>query len=181
MPVDHERIGPEKDAAAAVQLWQFVRRQGMDQRRFLQLFSVGGAAAVLAACIGPGGRRATPAASEAGGTAPWFKDTTPFIVHDDGKSLEARLENMEGLITPSRFFFVRNNSVSLDVDVAGWRLSVAGDAITNPLELSYDDIRKLPGHTLVSYLECAGNQRAMFDLVKGQAAAGTQWKTGGCE
>ena len=121
----------------------------------------------------------TPAASETGDAKAWFKDTTPFVVHDDGKSLEARLENMEGLITPNHLFFVRNNSVSLGMDVANWRLSVEGDAVTTPLELSYDDIRNLPRRTLVSYLECAGNQRAMFDLVKGRAATGTQWKTGG--
>ena len=179
MPVEHERGGPEKVAAEAARLWPLARGRGMDQRQFLQLLAAGGAAAVLAACTGPGGRRATPAASEAGDAKAWFKDTTPFVVHDDGKSLEARLENMEGLITPSHLFFVRNNSVSLDVDVANWRLSITGDAVTNPLELNYEDIRKLPRRTLISYLECAGNQRAMFDLVKGRAAAGTQWKTGG--
>ena len=179
MPLEHEPVGPQKGAAEAARLWRIVRRQGMDQRRFLQLFSFGSAAAVLAACTGLGGRRVTPAASETGDAKAWFKDTTPFVVHDDGKSLEARLENMEGLITPNHLFFVRNNSVSLDVDVADWRLSVTGDAIANPLELTYDDIRKLPRRTLISYLECAGNQRAMFDLVKGRAAAGTQWKTGG--
>ena len=48
---------------------------------------------------------------------PWFKDPAPFIEHD-GKSLEARLESMQGLITPNRLFFVRNNSVSLDLDVS---------------------------------------------------------------
>ncbi len=178
MPVDHQRSGSEM-AADTARLWRLARGRGMDQRRFLQLLAAGGAAAVLAACTGPVGRRATPAASETGAAAAWFKDTTPFIVHDDGKSLEARLEQMDGFITPNHLFFVRNNSVSLDVDVANWRLSVTGDAVTNPLELSYDDIRKLPRRTLVAYLECAGNQRAMFDLVQGQAAAGTQWKTGG--
>ena len=39
-------------------------------------------------------------------------------------------------------------------------------------------IRNLPNHALTSYLECAGNHRAMFDLVKGQPASGTQWMTG---
>ena len=180
MPGDHQRSGPDNDAAADMaRLWPLARGRGMDQRRFLQLLAAGGAAAVLAACTGPGGRRATPAASETGDAKAWFKDTAPFIVHDDGKSLEARLENMEGLITPNHLFFVRNNSVSLDVDVANWRLSVTGDAVTHPLELTYDDIRKLPSRTLVAYLECAGNQRAMFDLVQGQAATGTQWQTGG--
>ena len=54
-----------------------------------------------------------------------------------------------------------------------------GDAIDRPLELSYEEIRKMPSRTLVSYLECGGNQRAMFDLVNGRAAKGDQWKTGG--
>ena len=115
----------------------------------------------------------------AGESAAWFKNTAPFIVHDDGKSLEARLELMRGLITPQRLFFVRNNSVSIDVDAARWRLSVEGDAVQRPRELSYADLLGMPSRTLVSYLECAGNQRAMFDLVKGRAAGGTQWGPGG--
>ena len=32
----------------------------------------------------------------------------------DGKGLDARLENLHGLITSNRLFFVRNNSVSLN-------------------------------------------------------------------
>ena len=157
----------------------------MGRRRFLQALAAGGASAVLSACGERGEAGTAAAAVDAGSgatSAPaqaWLKDTTPFIVHDDGKSLEARLENIQGLITPVRYFFVRNNSVSLDVDVESWRLSIEGDAVTNPIQLSYDDIRKMPSRTLVSYLECAGNHRAMFDLVKGQKAKGTQWKTGG--
>ena len=157
-------------AVGVARLWRVARQHGMDRRRFLQALTAGGAAAVLAAC-----GEAAPWTAP-----PWFKDTTPFIVHDDGKSLEARLELMhEEPITPTRQFFVRNNSVSLDVDVENWRLSIEGDAVTNPIQLTYDDIRKMPSHRLVSYLECAGNHRAMFDLVKGQKATGTQWKTGG--
>ena len=109
--------------------------------------------------------------------SPWFKETAPFIQRDD-KGLEARLENMQGVITPRHLFFVRNNSVSVDLDASDWRLSVEGDAIAEPTQLSYDQIRNLPSRTLVSYLECAGNHRAMFDIVKGSAAEGTQWMTG---
>jgi DMSO/TMAO reductase YedYZ molybdopterin-dependent catalytic subunit len=123
----------------------------------------------------PDGMPAPGAAAAPG----WFKDTAPFIAHDDGKSLEARLEHMRGLITPRRLFFVRNNSVSLDLDAARWRLSVEGDAVERPRELSYADLLDMPSRTLVSYLECAGNQRAMFDIVTGRAAGGTQWGTGG--
>ena len=85
---------------------------------------------------------------------------------------------MQGVITPNRLFFVRNNSASIDVDANSWRLTVEGDAVARPLELSLQDIRGMASRTLVSYLECAGNHRAMFNLVNGQEAQGTQWERG---
>jgi len=145
----------------------------------------GGAAAVLAACgtdhsaDGPRNLAAEPTLSPESGGGAWFKDPSSLFAHHDGKSLEARLENTRGLITSNKHFFVRNNSTSLDLDASGWRLSVEGDAIDRPLELTYDDILALPSRVLMCYLECAGNHRAMFDLVQGRAASGTQWMTGG--
>ena len=44
--------------------------------------------------------------------------------------------------------------------------------------MTYAEIRSLPSRTLTSYLECAGNHRAMFNLMNGQEASGTQWMTG---
>ena len=155
------------------------------RRRFLRALSAGGAVAVLTACGDTSNAEETPAAGPVADesakpqASAWFKDTTPFIVHDDGKSLETRLENMDALITPNRFFFVRNNSVSLEVDPDTWRLSIEGDAVSNPRTFTCDDIRTLPSRTLVCYLECAGNHRAMFGLVQGRQSTGTQWMTGG--
>ena len=163
-------------------LWHFVSARGMDRRRFLKLMVAGGAAAVLAACgidVSVETSTSTPSATVSGANpfAPFFKDPAPFIERD-GKGLEARLENMQGLITPNPHFFVRNNSVSIGLDAAGWRLSVEGDAVSEPMALTYDDVRSLPSRTLVSYLECAGNHRAMFNLLNGQETSGTQWMTG---
>ena len=110
--------------------------------------------------------------------APWFKDSTPFIEHE-GKILETRLEHMQGFLTPLPYFFVRNASSSVAVDAAGWRLRIEGDAVRRPLELSYEEILQMPARTVYAYLECAGNQRAMFELVKGQPTPGNPWKTGG--
>ena len=173
------RVGQGRKSEGKGEFWRYARERGMSRRRFLQLLSAGGTAAVLASCAGLPLPAATPTAAEEGGAeAPLFyKDPAPFTDHGEG-NLEARLENMEGLITPSRFFFVRNNAASLDVDAADWRLSIEGDAVANPLELTYDDILDMPSRTFISYLECAGNHRAMFDLVKGQTAKGTQWGTG---
>ena len=155
--------------------------RGISRRRFLQLLSVGGAAAVLAACFDdrlPGTSEPTPSSTAIGQTEPprWYKDPTPFIQRSG--SLEARLENLQEVMTPNKLFFVRNNSTSMDVDATTWRLSVEGDAVSSPMELSYTDIQNMPSSTLVCYLECAGNHRAMFNIVNGQKADGTQWERG---
>ena len=150
-------------------LWRLASTRGLSRRRFLGLLAAGGAAAVLAACFG----------EDEGSESPGLhKDPGPFIAHGQA-GLESRLELMDGVITPNRLFFVRNNSPeSPEVDAGAWRLTVEGDAIDRPLELSYDELRRLPARTLVSYFECAGNHRVMFGRLQGRAAKGTQWGRG---
>ena len=113
------RLGQEDN-----RLWQFAKARGMSRRRFLQLMLLGGSAAVIAACSDVGdlgtdadGSELRPERLSAAESLPFFKDAAPFILHED-KGLEARLENMRGVITPNKFFFVRNNSVSLDLEVS---------------------------------------------------------------
>ena len=160
-------------------LWRMADRRGLSRRRFLSLLLAGGTAAVLAACgdeipaVGDGLRDQT----EVGEMKTVFKDPTPFI--RQGRSgLEARLELMPGLITPSELFFVRNNSNSVDLSVDDWSLTIEGDAVGRSLRLSYEEIMELPGRAMVSYLECAGNQRVMFDRLQGRPAPGEQWGRG---
>ncbi len=181
-----KEISPEPSAdhwrSNGEPLWEFASARGIGRRRFLKLMMAGGAAAVLAACgvdVSVETTTSTPEAAVSGSNpyAPFFKDPAPFIERD-GKGLETRLEDLQGLITPNSRFFVRNNSVSIDLDATGWRLSVEGDAVSEPLDLSYDDIRSLPSRTLISYLECAGNHRAMFNLLNGRETSGTQWTRG---
>ena len=151
-------------------------RLGMSRRGFLRTLAAGGTVAALSACTEfDAAMLPAPAASDT--ALPYFKDPTPFRVHPGG-GLETRLEGLQEVLTPTRLFFVRNNGASPDQGVDDWRLLVEGDAVSSPLELSYRDIRAMPGRTLVSYLECAGNHRAMFDLVQGRPAQGTQWMTG---
>jgi DMSO/TMAO reductase YedYZ molybdopterin-dependent catalytic subunit len=178
---NHEDVSTVKTLEAPEE----VLKEGMGRRRFLQLLSAGGAAAVLTACNNSEAPPppAAPAVEEEQQeeeeeAPPWFKDPAPFIEHG-GKNLEARLENMGGFLTPNELFFVRNNSVSLELDAASWKLSIEGDAVESPLELTYEQILNLPSRTVFSYIECGGNQRGFFEKVMGQAAKGTQWGTGG--
>lgn len=159
-------------------LWRLAGRAGISRRRFLSLLLAGGTAAVLAAC----GDEIPEwsADSQRAETAEFplvFKDSTPFIDHGEA-GLESRLELQSGLITPNELFFVRNNSRSVDLALAGWSLRIEGDAVEQATELSFDDILRLPQRTITAYLECAGNHRVMFDLLQGRAAKGTQWGRG---
>ena len=108
----------------------------------------------------------------------FFKDIEPFIVHPGG-ALESRLELQSGLITPNRLFYVLHNGErAADVDASTWRLRVEGDAVERPLTVTYEDIRGMPRRSLTCYLECAGNHRAMFDLLGGRRAGSPPWGTG---
>ena len=157
-------------------LWRSCERRGVDRRTFFRFLAAGGAGAFFAACT------AAPDASIEGDPVElpgnWFKDPSPFIVHGN-RNLETRLSNLDTLMTPHELFFVRNNSRSIEIDAATWRLTVEGTGVGQPLELSYDDLRAMPHRSVPSYLECGGNHRAFFDLVMGRVASGTQWMTGG--
>ena len=178
--MSRERRLPAPSSAAARQivdrLWDSCRGRGLDRRAFLRLLAAGGAGSYLAACAGAADG---PLAGGAA-TVPdnWFKDPSPFIVHGN-RNLETRLSSLDSLMTPNELFFVRNNSPTLELDPADWSLVVGGDGVEHTVRLDYADLQAMPRRSVSCYLECGGNQRAMFEIVTGRAATGTQWMTGG--
>ena len=173
-----ERPDPTTTSGAELieRLWRSCRRRGLDRRSFLQIMLASGAAST--ACgVGSDSQQQQGADGAAAATPPLFKDTSRFVLHGN-HNLEARLEQMGGFITPNELFFVRDNSRSIEVDAETYRLQVKGDAVSTPLVLSHEEILRLPSRSVFSTIECGGNHRAFFDLVKGQTASGTQWKTG---
>jgi len=110
-------------------------------------------------------------------TGPFVKDPQPFIRH--GNNLETRLELLTSYLTPNKLFFVRNSGRTPRLTAAGYRLRVEGDAISRPLELSYDELRELPSRTTIAYLDCAGNGRVFFAELMQRTTPGAQWGTGG--
>ena len=154
-------------------LIQRAQRDGISRRDLMKIFVVGGLGAVFAACERP----PTPSGASGAVDVPWVKDPAPFIEHPT--NLETRLELLDGVITPNELFFVRNHAPTPLIDAAEYRLSVEGDAIDEPVELTMDDLRTLPSEPVTAYLECGGNWRGFWGSVVGQAAAGGQWGTGG--
>ncbi|MGB1251758.1 MAG: molybdopterin-dependent oxidoreductase [Candidatus Promineifilaceae bacterium] len=106
--------------------------------------------------------------------------------HRRADSLETKPELLTDFITPNEQFFVCKATNSPMVDLATFTLKVRGDGIGRPLALSYEALLKLPSYTVISYLECAGNHRDLFDRIMNRPVAQsedgfgmTKWVTGG--
>jgi DMSO/TMAO reductase YedYZ molybdopterin-dependent catalytic subunit len=76
-------------------------------------------------------------------------------------------------ITPLERFYLRNHFDVPEVDLAAWRLRVAG-AVETPLALSLADLERLPQVSVEAVLQCAGNGRALFT----PRVPGVQWRYG---
>lgn len=94
------------------------------------------------------------------------KDVSGFV--ELAGSLEAPLYEQTGFLTPNERFFVCNAGDTPRVDLGSWRLTVNGDGVRGPLELSHDDLSRMTQCTVPALLECAGNHRMLFNLVLGQ-------------
>ena len=90
--------------------------------------------------------------------------------------LETPMRDFERAITPNDAFYVRYHlsGVPTHVDLATWRLRVAGQ-VERPLELSLDDLKsKFPPTRLVAVNQCSGNSRGRFE----PRVFGGQWGDG---
>jgi DMSO/TMAO reductase YedYZ molybdopterin-dependent catalytic subunit len=92
---------------------------------------------------------------------------------------ETPVENFRGAITANDTFFVRYHLSEIpEVDAAKWRLTVSGDGAASSLELTLDDLQKLPASEVVAVNQCSGNRRGLFQ----PHVAGVEWGYGamGC-
>lgn len=98
-----------------------------------------------------------------------------IVRNDWPEHWETSLAALDGKFhTPARVLFVRSHMPVPDVDPRTWRLAVTG-LVERPLELSLDDLRRLPVTTKDVTLECAGNGRGLYALPN---TSGTQWGRG---
>lgn len=81
-------------------------------------------------------------------------------------------------VTPTERHFVRNNSAvpqrAEDRDPKGWKLKIDGE-VNRTLELSLDDLKKMPSVSLPLLIECGGDGRSLFE----PHVRGTPWGRGG--
>jgi DMSO/TMAO reductase YedYZ molybdopterin-dependent catalytic subunit len=98
------------------------------------------------------------------------------------RNLEFPVSQLKDAIVPNEQFFVRSHFALPSVDVKTWKLKIEG-AVEKPIELSYEDLMKLPAKSLIATIECAGNGRVHLSppvpgLQWGQGAVGNAEWTG---
>jgi len=76
-----------------------------------------------------------------------------------GRNHAMPLEALRDDVTPPGLHYLLTHYDMPAVDAASWRLGVSGK-VAEPVELTLDELRSLPRHTVRVTLECAGNGRA---------------------
>jgi DMSO/TMAO reductase YedYZ molybdopterin-dependent catalytic subunit len=96
-----------------------------------------------------------------------------IIRQKEPTNLEMPFDQLDSYLTPTELFYIRSHFPAPRIDVAGYQLRIDG-AVSNPLALSYKELREMPSETRIATLECAGNGRVF--LVP--QVRGAQWELG---
>jgi DMSO/TMAO reductase YedYZ molybdopterin-dependent catalytic subunit len=88
--------------------------------------------------------------------------------------LETPVEYFDSWLTPVSHFFVRNHMHEpVELNAGDWRLTVGGE-VDKTGTFSLRELAKLPVHSVVNTLECAGNGRGLYR----PQVPGIQWQKG---
>src|SRR5262245_23082776 len=71
---------------------------------------------------------------------------------------ESAIEQLGPDVTPTEGFYVRSNFAIPRLSAPSHRVAIGGN-VERPLELGLDDLRQLGTRTIVTTMECAGNNR----------------------
>src|SRR5260221_13884981 len=85
--------------------------------------------------------------------------STGLIIRQrEPNNLETPVDRVDSFLTPTELFYVRSHSPAPKIELASYRLHIAG-AVRSPFSLTYQELRDMPSETRVSLLDCAGNSR----------------------
>jgi len=89
------------------------------------------------------------------------------------ENLEFPFASLSKSIIPNEQFFIRSHFAVPKIDFGTWKLTVDGE-VKQKLELTLDDLKKLPQREMPATIECAGNGRVHLT----PAVPGLQWGQG---
>ena len=81
---------------------------------------------------------------------------------DRPPNYEAPLEYLRTPITPNDQFYVRYHLSDIpDVKAEGYNITVGGDGANGQVEITLDDLKKMPAVEVVAVNQCSGNRRGL--------------------
>ena len=97
------------------------------------------------------------------------KELNPVtLMDDDGRTVRIRtpVMDLEGLITPTDLHYtVQHFDVPPVVPTDQWELKVHGQ-VKNELTLNFDQLRRFPGRSVRTVMECSGSDATFFEYFK---------------
>ena len=94
-------------------------------------------------------------------------DTLP---DEKGRVMRVRtpVMDLEGLITPTELHYVvQHFGVPEPLSAEKWSLTIDGE-VKKPLALNYEELRRFPGRTVRTVMECSGSDATFFEYFKGE-------------
>jgi DMSO/TMAO reductase YedYZ molybdopterin-dependent catalytic subunit len=91
------------------------------------------------------------------------------VLDEQGRVMRVRtpVMDLEGLLTPTYLFYVvQHFAVPEPVPPEAWTLTVDG-TVKRPLQLSYEELQRLPARTVRTVMECSGSDADYFEHFKG--------------
>jgi DMSO/TMAO reductase YedYZ molybdopterin-dependent catalytic subunit len=99
------------------------------------------------------------------------KDINPVTLTDDeGRTVRIRtpVMDLEGLITPTNLHYtVQHFAVPPVVATETWELKIVGE-VKDPLTLNFNQLRRFPGRSVRTVMECSGSDATFFEYFKGE-------------
>lgn len=81
---------------------------------------------------------------------------------DRPPNYESPLEYLQTPITPNDKFFVRYHLADIpEIKAEDYKIKVDGDGATTPMELTLDDLKKMPAVEITAVNQCSGNRRGL--------------------
>ena len=86
-----------------------------------------------------------------------------------GRTMRVRapVMDLEGLITPTELHYVvQHFDVPEPIPAENWTLKIHGE-VKRPLNVNYEELRRFPGRTVRTVMECSGSDADFFEYIKG--------------
>ena len=116
-----------------------------------------------------------PQSTNPHGSGRWYgwpsKEMNPVnLLDEEGRVKRVRtpVVDLEGLITPTELHYVVQHFEVPDVLPADkWSLTIGGE-VKNPMTIDYEQLRRYPGRTVRTVMECSGSDATYFEYFKGE-------------